>query len=154
MDPAAGPRQRWRDRARCIRSTHFVMEQKMMRGIRHRAEQTRRDQTAVYIRKYAEGSTRFTLTARWYRQMRRKRVDVGRTFPAPHHQEQRTDVPTDYSKIVVPSTYGNSHMDALRCGEVLSSVLLECTIVGLATCTLTHVTELDACRHTIAVLIG
>ena len=70
MDPAAGPRQRWRDRARCIRSTHFVMEQKMMRGIRHRAEQTRRDQTAVYIRKYAEGSTRFTLTARWYRQMR------------------------------------------------------------------------------------
>src|SRR6478735_6052037 len=43
----------------------------------------------------------------------RKRVDVARTFPAPHHQEQRTYVPTDYSKIVVPSTYGNSHMDAL-----------------------------------------
>lgn len=63
----------------------------------------------------------------------RKRVDVGRTFPAPRHHEQRTDAPTDYSKIVVLSTYGDSHMDTLRCGEVLSSVLLERTIVGLAT---------------------
>ena len=39
---------------------HFVMEQKMMRGIRDRAQETRRDQTAVYIGKYAEGSTRLT----------------------------------------------------------------------------------------------
>lgn len=60
MDPAAGPRQRRRDQARCIRSTPFRPGQKMMRGIRHRAEQTRRDQTAVYIGKYAEGSTRLT----------------------------------------------------------------------------------------------
>jgi hypothetical protein len=37
---------------------HFVMEQKMMRGIRKRAEQTRRDQTAAFIRKYSDGSTR------------------------------------------------------------------------------------------------
>lgn len=29
---------------------HFVMEQKMMRGIRHRAEQTRRDDTAAFVR--------------------------------------------------------------------------------------------------------
>jgi len=39
---------------------HFVMEQKMMRGIRHRAEQTRRDQTAAFIRKYADRSRRLT----------------------------------------------------------------------------------------------
>jgi hypothetical protein len=84
----------------------------------------------------------------------RKRVDVGRTFPAPRHQEQRTDVPIDYSKVVVLSTYGDSHLDALRCGEALSSVLLECTMLGLATCTLTHVTELEASRHLIAALIG
>jgi len=37
---------------------HFVMEQKMMRGIRNRAEQTRREHTAAVIRKYAVGSTR------------------------------------------------------------------------------------------------
>jgi hypothetical protein len=29
-----------------------------MRGIRKRAEQTRRDQTAAFIRKYSDGSTR------------------------------------------------------------------------------------------------
>ena len=39
---------------------HFVMEQKMMRGIRDRAEQTRRDQTAAFTRKYADGPTRST----------------------------------------------------------------------------------------------
>lgn len=39
---------------------HFAMEQKMMRGIRHRAEQARRDHTAVCLRKYADGSTRLT----------------------------------------------------------------------------------------------
>jgi len=83
-----------------------------------------------------------------------ERVDVGRTFPAPRHQEQRPDLPTDYSKIVGLSTYGDTHIDALRCGEVLSSVLLECTVAGLATCTLTHITELAASRHIIADLIG
>jgi hypothetical protein len=30
---------------------HFVMEQKMMRGIRHRAEQVRRDQVNAYVRR-------------------------------------------------------------------------------------------------------
>jgi hypothetical protein len=84
----------------------------------------------------------------------RERVDVGRTFPAPRHQERRPDIPTDYSKIVVLSTYGNARKDALKCGEVLSSVLLECTVGGLATCTLTHITELEASRHIIADLIG
>jgi hypothetical protein len=83
-----------------------------------------------------------------------ERVDVGRTFPAPRHQERRQDIPTDYSKIVVLSTYGKSRKDALRCGEVLSSVLLECTLGGLATCTLTHITELATSRHIIAGLIG
>jgi hypothetical protein len=53
----------------------------------------------------------------------------------------------------VLSTYGDSHLDALNCGEVLSSVLLECTLAGLATCTLTHITELSASRHIIAMLI-
>jgi hypothetical protein len=81
-----------------------------------------------------------------------ERVDVGRTFPTSRHQERRPDIPTDYSKIVVLSTYGNSRKDALRCGEVLSSILLECTVGGLAT--LTHITELAASRHIIADLIG
>jgi hypothetical protein len=83
-----------------------------------------------------------------------KRVDVGRTFPAPHHKERRTEIPADYSKVVVLSTFADSPKDALRCGEVLSSVLLECTLRGLASCTLTQITELHASRHLIALLIG
>ena len=39
---------------------HFVMEQKMMRGIRDRAQQTRRDRTAAFNRQYVGGSTRST----------------------------------------------------------------------------------------------
>jgi hypothetical protein len=83
-----------------------------------------------------------------------ERVDVGRTFPAPRHRERRQHIPNDYSKIMVLSTYGDSREDALRSGEVLSSVLLECTVGGLATCTLTHITELHASRNLIALLIG
>lgn len=36
---------------------HFVMEQKMMRGIRDRAEQTRRDRTAAFMRKHGGHAT-------------------------------------------------------------------------------------------------
>jgi hypothetical protein len=83
-----------------------------------------------------------------------ERVDVGRTFPVTHQSERRAEVPTDHSKIVVLSTDHDSPGDALRCGEVLSSVLLECTMAGLATCPLTHITELAASRHIVAALIG
>jgi nitroreductase len=83
-----------------------------------------------------------------------ERVDVGRTFPVTHQPERRSEVPTDHSKIVVLSTEHDSSEDALRCGEVLSSVLLECTTAGLATCPLTHITELAASRHIVAALIG
>ena len=42
----------------------------------------------------------------------------------------------------------------LRCGEMLSAVLLDATMVGLATCTLTHITEMPASREIVAGLIG
>ena len=44
--------------------------------------------------------------------------------------------------------------DALGCGEVLSNVLLEATMAGLATCTLSHLTELEASRAILRALIG
>ena len=37
---------------------------------------------------------------------------------------------------------------------MLSSVLLECTIAGLATCTLTHMIEVTAARELVRRLIG
>jgi hypothetical protein len=82
------------------------------------------------------------------------RVDVGRTFPVTHHSERRLDVGEDHSKIVVLSTYDDTHDSVLQCGEVLSAVLLDATMVGLATCTLTHITEVPASREIVATLIG
>ena len=42
----------------------------------------------------------------------------------------------------------------LLCGEALSAVLLDCTVAGLATCTLTHMTELAPSREIIRGLTG
>jgi hypothetical protein len=82
------------------------------------------------------------------------RVDVGRTFPVTHHRERRAEVDEDHSKIVVLSTYDDSHYSVLRCGEALSALLLDATMAGLATCTLTHITELPASRAVVTELIG
>ena len=83
-----------------------------------------------------------------------ERVDFGRTFPLPRHRERRAEVPRDHSKILALSTYGDSRKDALICGGVLSAVLLECTLAGLGTCTVTHMTELRSTRELVAAVIG
>ena len=61
----------------------------------------------------------------------------------------------DRSEVVVLSTYHeDSHHDLLRCGEALSAVLLECTLAGHASCTLSHMTELAQPRELLRALIG
>jgi nitroreductase len=60
----------------------------------------------------------------------------------------------DQAKILVLSTPENGRADALNCGEVLSTVLLEATMAGLATCPLTSITELAESRAVIGGLIG
>ncbi|KUI30354.1 NAD(P)H nitroreductase [Mycobacterium sp. IS-1742] len=82
------------------------------------------------------------------------RVDIGRTFPVTWHGDRCPEVRADEAKILVLSTPGDGRADALRCGEALSTVLLVCTVAGLATCPLTHVTELPQSRAAIAGLIG
>jgi hypothetical protein len=82
------------------------------------------------------------------------RVDIGRSFPVTHHRERRTEVDEDHAKVAVLSTYDDTPLSVLRCGELLSAVLLDATMVGLATCTLTHITELSASREILAELIG
>ena len=47
------------------------------------------------------------------------------------------------------STPEDTRQDALNCGQVLSTVLLDCTATGLATCTMTHMTELATSRDII-----
>jgi hypothetical protein len=83
-----------------------------------------------------------------------ERVDVGRTFPVTSHSERRPSIHEDRSVVLVLSTEGDTREDALGCGEMLSRVLLDCTLAGMATCTLTHLTEVAASRHIISTLIG
>lgn len=82
-------------------------------------------------------------------------VGVGRSFPVSHDaRDRRPAYGQDRAKIVVLSTYDNERESVLRCGEMLSAVLLDATMDGLATCTLTHITELRASRDIVASLIG
>ncbi|GAA4542395.1 Acg family FMN-binding oxidoreductase [Mycobacterium paraffinicum] len=82
------------------------------------------------------------------------RVDVARSFPIRSHADRRGEVKVDWAKILVLSTPQDTRSDVLRCGEVLSTVLLECTVAGMATCPLTHLIELDESRDIVRELIG
>jgi hypothetical protein len=83
------------------------------------------------------------------------RVDIGRVFPVSGgHEERRMSVPEDLSKVWVLSAREDSRLGVLGCGELLSRVLLEATMAGLSTCTLTHVTELRASRDIVGSLVG
>jgi Ca-activated chloride channel family protein len=91
-------------------------------------------------------------------------VEIGRVFPAGAQPDRRTKsdhdatdhdaIDHDDSVIAVLSTDGDGRREALGCGEVLSDVLMEATIAGLATCTLSHMTELEASRAIIRGLTG
>jgi hypothetical protein len=83
-----------------------------------------------------------------------ERVDVAREFPVGATNERRTGITQDRATIVVLSTDVDSRDGAVRCGEMLSTVLLECTLAGLATCTLSHITESVAGRGVIGALTG
>ncbi|MEB3981546.1 nitroreductase family protein [Mycobacterium sp. 663a-19] len=76
-----------------------------------------------------------------------RRVDVNRRFPVDPLDERSSAGAYDEAKILVLSTPRNTRADALNCGEALSAVLLECTMAGLATCPVTHVTELESSRE-------
>jgi nitroreductase len=82
------------------------------------------------------------------------RVDVARAFPPVGGGQRRPAIDHDHSKIVVLSTHGDARLDVLRCGEALSAVLLECTMAGMATCTLTHMIEMAMSRDIIAQIAG
>jgi nitroreductase len=83
-----------------------------------------------------------------------QRVDVARYFPSRGVSDRRTDIALDLSKILVLSTEADTRAEVFRSGEALSTVLLECTMAGMATCTLTHLIELDDSRDIVRELIG
>jgi hypothetical protein len=84
----------------------------------------------------------------------RRRVAVNRSFRPSGHLDRRSATPLDQAKILVLSTPTDTAADALACGQALSRILLDCTRAGLATCTMTHVTEIDSGREVIRRLTG
>ena len=82
-----------------------------------------------------------------------ERVGIDRTFPTTHQPERRSAVPGDHATILLLSTDGDSHADALAVGEALSAILLECTVHDLATCPVTHLTELHVTRDLVQTLV-
>lgn len=82
------------------------------------------------------------------------RVDVARAFPTTGYAERRPTIGVDHSKILVLSTRDDTRSQVLRCGEALSAVLLDCALAGMATCTLTHMTEVTPARELIQRLCG
>ena len=82
------------------------------------------------------------------------RVDINRHFPVGPYGDRRTTIAHDESTVLALSTPDDSPTAALECGEALSQVLLECTLAGLATCTVTHLTEEPSARQVLAGLIG
>lgn len=82
------------------------------------------------------------------------RVGIERVFPVISGTERRTEITEDHAAIMLLSTEGDSRADALAAGEALSATLLSCTVAGLATCTVTHLTELPATREVIRSLMN
>lgn len=82
------------------------------------------------------------------------RVAINRTFPTKTHSDRRPEVLQDEARVLVLSTPEHSRRDALMAGQALSTVLLECTMAGLATCPLTHLTEFSESRVVIQNLLG
>ncbi|GAA4490627.1 NAD(P)H nitroreductase [Rhodococcus olei] len=82
----------------------------------------------------------------------RAKVPMGREFPDPHTRMGADDGPADASTVLVLSTPGDTAADWIRCGQALSAVALEATVQRLATCPLTHLTDIEASRDLIRVL--
>jgi hypothetical protein len=82
------------------------------------------------------------------------RVAVDRRFPTGRVGDRRAATAEDQAKILVLSTPEDTGPAALHAGQALSKVLLECTMAGLATCCLTHITELEASRNIVRGLMA
>ncbi|MGW4371861.1 Acg family FMN-binding oxidoreductase [Nocardia takedensis] len=76
---------------------------------------------------------------------------IKRPFPTAEHASG-PDI-EDRSRLVALSTAGDTPVNWMQTGAVLSALLLQCTVEDTATCALTHLTELPAARHVVAGLI-
>lgn len=82
-----------------------------------------------------------------------EQVPAHREFPA-GPLGSSDDAVRDEATIVVLSGHDDAVESILLCGEALSAILLECTMTGLASCVLTHITEVPAARAQLGALVG
>ena len=99
---------------------------------------------------YVEGIPRSALTS----VDESDRVEVYRSFPIEGRGARRPGIDPDQARVLILSTAQDGYRDALASGEALSALLLECTAAGLATCPVTHVTELPGARAVVGELVG
>ncbi|MGN5238764.1 MULTISPECIES: Acg family FMN-binding oxidoreductase [unclassified Rhodococcus (in: high G+C Gram-positive bacteria)] len=80
-----------------------------------------------------------------------RRVDIGRSFPAGNRTSPADAAgQVDASTVLLVSTPTDERRAWLAAGRMLSALLLEATAHRLASCPLTHVTELPGSREIIA----
>ena len=79
---------------------------------------------------------------------------LARNFPIGVEDGGRPEVRSDHAVVAVLSADGDDRRTAFGCGEALSALLLEATMAGLATCPLSHITEVTASRAIIGDLTG
>lgn len=84
----------------------------------------------------------------------RRRVGVNRNFRPSGHLDRRPGTAHDQANILVLSTPADTREDAFNCGQALSRLLLDLTAAGMATCTMTHLTEIETGRDVIRRLTG
>lgn len=115
----------------------------------HSAGARRYDVTLVDELRWWAGE--ITTDPRWARKRLPADVPIGGAVL----QRCRTLTATgsDQATVLVLSTPHDGLMSWLRCGEALSAVLLTCTAHGLATCALSHLTELPQSRAIVAGLL-
>lgn len=80
------------------------------------------------------------------------RVGLAREFPAVDRPQRHMTVEVDAARVIILSTISDDIRDVIACGRVLSTVLIEATCVGYATCTVSHVTENSLSRSMIGSL--
>lgn len=86
-----------------------------------------------------------------------ERVALARRMPtraASSDVQPGDDTATDRATVMVFSTADDEPRTLLRCGRAVSTVVLECTVAGYATCPVTNVTEIPRSRSFIQALTG
>jgi len=81
-------------------------------------------------------------------------VAAGRPFPTPMRSESTQSRGSDESSVLLLSTHSDTKAEWLASGRAFSAIVLDATVRQLATCPLTHLTEVRQSRELIRGLVS